>query len=127
MDDFPLLDLFFTMLWFYVLIAWLYFLFALVGDVFRSKDLSGFSKAMWMLFLVFVPVIAAIAYLVARGDQMHQRQLDDAAQREAELRRRLGVTPPSAADEMTKLATLRDSGVLTEEEYQTQRGRVLVH
>ena len=127
MDDFPLLDLFFTMLWFYVLIAWLYFLFALVGDVFRSKDLSGFSKAMWMLFLVFVPVIAAIAYLVARGDQMHQRQLDDAAQREAELRRRLGVTPPSAADEMTKLANLRDSGVLTEEEYQTQRGRVLVH
>jgi hypothetical protein len=127
MDDFPLLGLFFTMLWFYVLIAWLYFLFALVGDVFRSKDLSGFSKAMWMLFLVFVPVIAAIAYLVARGDQMHQRQLDDAAQREAELRRRLGVTPPSAADEMTKLATLRDSGVLTEEEYQTQRGRVLVH
>ena len=127
MDDFPLLDLFFTMLWFYFLILWIYFLFALLTDVFRSQDLSGFSKALWIMFLVFVPIIAAITYLIARGDQWHQRQRDDAAQREADLRRRLGVAPPSTADELAKLVALRDSGVLTEEEYQSQRSRLLVH
>ena len=126
MDDFPLLDIFFTMLWFYLVIAWFYFLITLMGDVFRSRDLSGVSKALWTLFLIFVPFIAAITYLIVRGDQMHQRQLQDMAEREDELRRRLGVTQPSTADEITKLTALRDSGVLSETEYQTQRDRLLV-
>ena len=126
MDDFPLLDIFFTMLWFYLFIAWIYFLITLMSDIFRSRDISGVSKALWMVFLLFVPFIAAITYLIVRGDQMHERQLADMAEREAELRRRLGVSPPSTADEIAKLAALRDSGVLSEDEYQAQRGRLLV-
>jgi len=126
MDDFPLLDIFFMMLWFYLFIVWIYFLVTLMSDIFRSRDLSGVSKTLWMLFLIFVPFIAAITYLIARGDQMRQRQLQDMADREEELRRRLGVTQVSTADELSKLAALRDSGVLTEAEFQTQRDRLLV-
>jgi hypothetical protein len=126
MNDFSLLDLFFTMLWFYLIVVWIYFLITLMGDIFRSRDLSGFSKTLWMLFLIFVPFVAAITYLIVRGDQMRQRQIQDMADREDELRRRLGVTQLSTADELTKLTALRDSGVLSEDEYQTQRGRLLV-
>jgi hypothetical protein len=126
MDDFSLLDIFFTMLWFYLFIVWIYFLVTLMGDIFRSRDLSGVGKTLWMVFLIFVPFIAAITYLIARGDHMRQRQLQDMADREDELRRRLGVTPLSTADEISKLAALRDSGVLSEDEYQTQRDRLLV-
>lgn len=123
-DDFSLLDLFFSMLWFYLFIAWLFFLITLTGDIFRSRDLSGIQKAVWMVFLIFVPVIAAITYLVVRGDKMHERHIEYATAREDALRRRLKV-PSSAADEISKLAGLRDSEALTEEEFQTHKSRLL--
>ena len=124
--DYPLLGVFWTMLIFFLGFAWIILLFRTLGDIFRSRDLSGFSKALWIVFLLFVPFIAAMVYLIVRGDEMHQRQLDDMAQRENELRRRLGVTTPSTADEISKLTALRDSGVLSEAEYQAQKDRLLV-
>ena len=127
MDDFSLLDLFFSMLWFYLVIVWIFFLFQLVGDIFRSRDLSGIQKAVWMVFLVFVPFIAAITYLIVRGDKMHARQTADMLAREDALRERMGVSTSSAsaADEIGKLAALRDAGTLTEEEFQSHKGRLL--
>jgi len=125
MEDFPLLDFFFTMLWFYLIIVWFWFLFVLVTDIFRSRDLSGWMKAVWTIFLVFLPFIAAITYLIARGDQMHQRQAEDMAARDEALRRRLGTSSSSTADEVSKLAELRNSGVLTEDEFQAQKARLL--
>jgi hypothetical protein len=123
MDDFSLLDLFVSMIWLYLFIAWIYFLVVLAGDIFRSRDLSGVQKAGWMVLLIFVPVIAAIAYLVVRGDKMHERQLDDMAAREEALRRRMGV-PTSTADEISKLAALRDSGALSDQEFQDHKSRL---
>lgn len=127
MDDFSLLDLFFSMLWFYLVIVWIFFLVQLIGDIFRSRDLSGIQKAVWMVFLVFVPFIAAITYLIVRGDKMHARQTEDMLAREDALRQRLGVTASStsAADEIGKLAALRDAGTITEDEFQAQKARIL--
>ena len=119
MDDYPLLDLMFTMLWFYIIIAWLWFLVSLMTDVLRSRDLSGVSKALWMLFLLFVPFIAAVVYLIARGESMHERRMQDFANQAGAAAR------PSAADEISKLAALRDSGALSEEEFAAQKSRVL--
>jgi len=125
-DDFSLLELFFTMIWFYLFIAWLFFLVTLTMDIFRSRDLSGIQKAVWMVFLVFFPIIAAITYLIVRGDKLHDRQIEDASAREDALRRRLNVSS-STADELTKLAALRDSGVLTEDEFQAQKSRLVAN
>jgi hypothetical protein len=125
MDDYPLLDIFFTMLWLYILIAWFYFLVVLATDIFRSRDLSGVGKALWVLFLIFVPVIAAVVYLIVRGDKMHARQAQDLEAREEALRQRFGGSSASTADEISKLAELRDAGALTEIEFQAQKVRLL--
>jgi membrane protein implicated in regulation of membrane protease activity len=125
MDDYPFLELFFTMLWLYVLIAWFYFLVIIATDIFRSRDLSGVSKALWVVFLIFVPVIAAVVYLIARGDKMHARQAKDLEEREEALRQRFGGPSPSTADEISKLVELRNSGALSEVEFETQKARVL--
>jgi hypothetical protein len=117
-DDLPLLDLFISMIWFYLFIAWIFFLIMLTLDIFRSRDLSGIQKAVWMVLLIFVPVIAAIAYLIVRGDKMQDRH----------IRETHGDGPAhhaSTADEISKLAALRDSGALTEEEFQTSKSRVV--
>lgn len=124
MDDFSALDIFFSMMWFYLVIAWLCFLFQLVGDVLRSRDLSGIQKAVWMVLLVFVPFFTAIAYLMVRGDKMQERQVQDTRAQEDALRQRLGVAQ-SPADEISKLASLRDNGTITEAEFQTHKGLVL--
>jgi ABC-type multidrug transport system fused ATPase/permease subunit len=125
MDDYPLLDIFFTMLWLYILISWFYFLVTLATDVFRSRDLSGVSKALWMVFLIFVPVIAAVVYLIARGDKMHARQAKDFEEREDALRQRFAGSSASTADEISKLVELRNVGALTEVEFETQKVRLL--
>jgi membrane protein implicated in regulation of membrane protease activity len=125
MDDYPFLELFFTMLWLYVLIAWFYFLVIIATDIFRSRDLSGVSKALWVVFLIFVPVIAAVVYLIARGDKMHARQAKDLEEREEALRQRFGGPSPSTADEISKLVELRNSGALSEVEFETQKARLL--
>ncbi|HWM73948.1 MAG TPA: SHOCT domain-containing protein [Nocardioides sp.] len=123
-DEFSLLEFFFSMVWFYLFIVWIFFLVTLIGDIFKSRDLSGIQKALWMVFLVFLPFIAAIAYLIARGDKLRERQVEAATEREEALRRRLNV-PTSTADEISKLAALRDSGALTEEEFQQSKSRLV--
>ncbi len=123
MDDYPLLNLILTMIWFFFFIAWLFLLVQLTADIFRSDDLSGWLKAAWILFLIAVPVIAALCYLGFRGGKMRQRQLDDMAAREAALRAHFGGS--STAEDLTKLAALRDSGVLNDEEFTAQKARLL--
>ena len=123
-DDLPLLDLFISMIWFYLFVAWIFFLIMLTLDIFRSRDLSGLQKAVWMVLLIFVPVIAAIAYLIARGDRMQDRHIDEAAARD-DARLPHGGVSASPADEISKLAALRDSGTLTDEEFQTSKARLV--
>ncbi|MET0642182.1 MAG: PLDc N-terminal domain-containing protein, partial [Jiangellaceae bacterium] len=66
MNDYPLLNLFWTMLWFFLFVAWIYLLIVVVTDIFRSDDLSGWGKALWVLFVVIVPWLGILVYLIAR-------------------------------------------------------------
>jgi hypothetical protein len=72
-DDFPLLNLFLLMIWFFFWAAWIAVLVSIVGDVFRSPDLTGRTKALWTLFLIVLPWLGVVVYLIARGDKMHER------------------------------------------------------
>jgi hypothetical protein len=124
----PLLDLFWAMLWFYLFFVWIWLLIVVFGDIFRSKDLSGVAKAFWILFLIILPLLGVLIYLISRGNAMSERAAQDAAEREKATRQYIqeaaGTT--SSADELAKLSQLRDSGVLTAEEFAAQKAKLLV-
>lgn len=120
MDGYPLLNLFFTMLYFFLFVAWISLLVNLLADIFRSRDMSGAAKALWTLFIIVVPWLGALLYLIVRGDRMHERLEADAVRTGAAR-----TNTASTADELGKLADLRDAGVITADEFQTQKARLL--
>jgi len=123
----PLMDLFWAMLWFYMFFIWIWLLISIFGDIFRSDDLSGWGKAFWTLFVIVLPFLGVLVYLISRGNSMQERGMAEAANREAATRQYIqeaaGTT--SAADELAKLAALRDQGVLTSEEFAAQKAALL--
>lgn len=125
----PLLDLFWTTLWFFLFIAWIWVLISIITDIFRSDDLSGWGKGLWILFVIVVPWLGALIYLIARGSSMQERAMQDAAKRQQATRQYIqevaSTDGPSSADELTKLAQLRDSGVISAEEFAAQKAKVL--
>ena len=129
MNDYPLLNLFWTMLWFFLFVAWIYLLIVVVTDIFRSDDLSGWGKALWVLFVVIVPWLGILVYLIARGDKMSARAASDYQRRDEEtrayVREAAGTSGQSTADELTKLAALRDSGTITAAEFEQQKAKLL--
>ena len=122
----PVLDVLWSMLVFFLFIAWIWVLIAVIGDIFRSDDMGGGAKAMWVLFVMLLPWLGVLIYLIARGDSMAQRsdeQMDAAeAARRAYIQDAAGT---SAADELSKLANLKDSGVISAEEYASLKAKVV--
>lgn len=123
----PLLDLFFAMFWFFLYIAWIWTVVAVISDVFRSEDLSGGAKALWVLFVIIVPWIGVVSYLIARGSDMAERNYDRAVAREEAARSYIkqAAATSSAADEIKKLADLKAAGALTEDEFASQKAKLL--
>jgi hypothetical protein len=128
MHGYPLLDIFWTTLEFFIWILWIFLLARIFMDVFRSPDLTGWARAGWTVVLVLVPLIGVLVYLVVRGSQMHLREAQQ-AHANADTFQRLGGSygmSSSPADELSKLAQLRDQGVLSEGEFNTLKARLLV-
>ena len=125
--DYPLLGLFWTMLWFFVWVAWLMLLFRIIGDIFRSRDMGGLAKALWCVFVIMLPLLGTLVYLIARGRAMSQRDLAAAASREAEFRSYVQDVAGNggSADELAQFADLRDRGVITEDEFAEQKAKIL--
>jgi putative oligomerization/nucleic acid binding protein/phospholipase D-like protein len=124
----PLLDVLWAMLWFFLFIAWIWLLFTLITDIFRSRDLGGWGKALWILFIVFLPLLGCLVYLIARGGSMAERSIQAAQeqeQRNREYIRSVSSNGSSTADEIDKLAQLRAAGTLTEDEFQAQKAKLL--
>jgi ABC-type multidrug transport system fused ATPase/permease subunit len=123
----PLFDLFWAMLWFFLFFIWIWLLISVFSDVFRSRDLGGFAKAMWIIFMILLPYLGVFVYLIARGSGMAERNLQQAAEMEKVQRQYIQevASTGSTADELAKLATLRDQGVLTEGEFQAQKAALI--
>ena len=115
-----------TVLEIFVFAAWLMVLFTIIGDLFRDHALSGWGKAAWVLFLIFVPFLAALIYLVARGEGMRERALEQQQeaqkQMEAYVRHAAGG---SAADELAKLARLHDDKKISDQEYERAKAKIV--
>lgn len=129
MDNYPLLDIFWTMLWFFLFIAWISLLISLMADIFRSKDLSGLAKALWMLLIIVTPLLGSLIYLIARGRGMAERSAKEHGRQEEAFRDYVREAAPnsgsSIADELAKLADLRDAGTITADEFETQKAKLL--
>jgi ABC-type multidrug transport system fused ATPase/permease subunit len=126
--DYPLLDFLLSVLWFFLFIAWLWLAFTVIFDIFRSADLSGWGKALWVLFVIFLPFLGVLMYLIVRGGKMHERAAQQAqAEKHAfdDYVRSTAGTSASSADELQKLAGLRDTGVITPGEFDAQKAKIL--
>jgi len=128
-SSYPLLNLFWTMFEFFLWIIWIWILIWIFIDIFRSRDLSGWAKALWFLFVLFIPLIGVLVYLIVRGSSMHERAAQDAQQQDKEFRQYVqqaaAGAPASTADQLAKLADLRDRGAISPEEYERKKTELL--
>jgi len=127
-SSYPLLNLFWTMCIFFLRVIWIWILIWVFIDIFRSDDLSGGAKPLWFVFVLFIPVIGVLVYLIARGGKMSERAAQQAQQQDAEARsyiQEAASSPASSADQLAKLADLRDHGVITAAEFDREKAKVL--
>jgi len=127
MEHFGLWDVIVSTFWFMLLLAWIWLIISILGDIFRDRELSGGGKAMWTVFLIFLPWVGAVIYLIARGGSMNERTVQAAQANEERMRAYVkeAAGTRSVADQLTELAELRDNGVITGAEYDQARVKVL--
>jgi hypothetical protein len=125
--DYPVLGVFWSMLIFFVWIAWFMLLFHIVGDVFRRRDASGAKKTAWLIFLIFVPFLGVFVYLIGNGDDMAKRNIQQAEAQRSEMdnyvREVAGSSGP--AGEIEKAKGLLDSGAITQAEFDAIKAKAL--
>lgn len=125
--NYPILNLFWSMFIFFGFIIWIWVLVVVFIDIFRSPDLHGFGKALWFLFVLFIPLLGVIVYLIARGHKMQEHAAQAAQQQQEAFREQVQAAAGqgSSADQVAKLAQLRDSGALTADEFEREKAKVL--
>ena len=125
--DYPLMGVFWSMLWFFLWIVWLMLLFRVIGDIFRSQDLGGFAKVMWLLLVIVVPFFGVFIYMIARGHAMAQHDMNAAQARDEQMKAYVQqvASPTGSADELAKLAELNRTGVLTDAEFAQEKTKIL--
>ncbi|MGW0119952.1 SHOCT domain-containing protein [Streptomyces sp. NPDC003327] len=140
MDDYPLLNVFWTMLWFFLWVMWLFLLFKVISDIFRDHSLNGWAKAGWLVFCILLPYLGVLVYVIARGRSMGERDAKQAKDAEAAFQDYIRKTAGSSGaqgtggragagassiDELSRLADLRDKGAITDEEFERAKAKVL--
>jgi len=129
--NYPLLAVFWTMLEFFAFVIFIFLVFTLATDIFRSEDLSGWGKAGWLMFILFIPFIGMLTYLIVRGHSMRERADAVRVQRMREqeiIRSHMTAQQqqdPTAADQLSRLADLKQRGVLSAEEFDREKAKVL--
>jgi membrane protein implicated in regulation of membrane protease activity len=126
--SYPVLGAFWTILEVFLFVIWFWILITVFIDIFRSQDLSGGAKALWFLFVLFIPLIGVLVYLIARGSSMQERATRQAQQQDQAFRsyvQEAAGEGSSTADQLAKLADLRDRGVITPHEFESQKAKIL--
>jgi len=122
-------SLLWDMLWIFLFIIWFWLLITVFGDIFRSDDLGGFAKTLWIIFVILFVYLGVFVYLIARGKGMQERNIaamTAAQQAQAEyIKSVAGSGSTSSAEEIARLADLKDKGVLSEEEFAAAKAKAL--
>jgi len=126
-NSYPALGVFWSIFYFFLWIIWIWILIWIFIDIFRSHDLSGWAKALWVIFVLFLPLLGVLVYLIVRGGSMHERAVRQAQQQDQAARAyiRQAAGPESTADQLAKLADLRQKGVITQEEFDREKAKIL--
>jgi hypothetical protein len=114
-------QVFWSMLWFFMFFIWIWLLITVFADIFRSHDMGGFAKTIWVLFVIIVPYLGVFVYLIARGHKMHEHAVEAAQAQNAAARayiQEAAGTSGSPAEELSRLADLKAQGVISEEVFQ---------
>jgi ABC-type multidrug transport system fused ATPase/permease subunit len=126
--DYPLLGFFWTVFILMLWIWWLFLLFRIIFDIFRRHDIGGWGKAGWLILTLLIPFLGVLIYVIVNGHGMAERSMADAQQADqatqAYIRQAAG-TSASSADELSKLAALKDQGVITDAEFAAQKAKIL--
>jgi ABC-type multidrug transport system fused ATPase/permease subunit len=125
--NYPLLSIFLTMLEFFLFFLWIWLLIVIFSDIFRSHDMGGLAKALWVIFVIILPFLGVLIYLIARGGSMHERAAAQAAnhQKAFDAYVREAAGSGSSVDELAKLADLKSKGVITDAEFEAQKAKLL--
>jgi len=126
--DFGSGEVLLSMMWFFLFVIWFWLLIAIFGDIFRSRDMSGWGKAAWSIFVIALPFIGIFTYLIARGHKMTDHAIEDAQLQEEYFNARVkGAVGggASGADELATLASLKEQGVIDDAEFQKMKAKVL--
>jgi hypothetical protein len=125
--EFGLGEALLTVLEIFLLVAWFWILITVIGDLFRDHEISGWGKALWVFFLIFLPFLGVLIYLIARGDGMRERAAREQAEArkhmDAYIREAAGTSSP--ADELAKLSELKDRGAISDSEFQQAKAKLL--
>ena len=117
-----------SLLWFFMFFIWIWILITVFADIFRSHDLSGWAKAIWVIFVIFIPYLGVFVYLIARGHKMSEHAQEAAKAQDAAARQYIqqaAGTAASPADELHRLADLKDRGVIDDAEFQKLKAKVV--
>jgi hypothetical protein len=124
--QYPILDFFWTMLMFFLFIVWIWILITVFMDIFRSPDLNGGMKALWFIFVLVLPFLGVLVYLIARGQKMQEHRINDAQQSQAQMDAYIRETAGSStADELAKLADLKAKGVISDADFAAAKAKLL--
>lgn len=123
--DYDLGDALLTVLSIFFVVIWIWVLITVLIDLFRDHELSGWLKAVWVFFLVFLPVITVLIYLIARGGGMRERALAEQQQVQKATDEYIRSVAASPADELHKLHDLREKGAISSEEYERLKAKVV--
>jgi ABC-type multidrug transport system fused ATPase/permease subunit len=126
-STYPILDFFWTMMIFFLFIIWIFILFQVIIDIFRSHDMHGGAKALWLIFIIILPFLGVLIYLIARGHKMQQHQIDAAQQQKAEFDSyvKQAAGSGSTADELAKLADMKSKGTISDADYEKAKAKIL--
>jgi type VI protein secretion system component VasK len=121
-------DVVWTFFWIVAMISYLFALFAVIGDLFRDHKLNGWLKAVWILFLIFVPFLTVLVYLIARGRGMSERSAKSAQQSQSAADNYIrSVAGTSPSEEIAKAKALLDSGTITQAEFDAIKAKAVAH
>ena len=123
--DYPFLEVLWTMLVFFVWIAWFMLLIRIVADIFRRRDLGGGMKTLWLLFVLFLPFLGVFVYLIANNDEMAQRDMEHARAAQSEFDSYVKSVSGGSATEIEKAKQLLDSGAIDKTEFEAIKRKAL--
>jgi hypothetical protein len=126
--EYTVWESFLTMLWFFLFFIWIWLLITVFADIFRSDDMSGWSKALWTIFVIVLPYLGVFVYLIARGHKMGEHAMRDAKRQDQQFRsyvQDVAGSSTSTAAEIEKLAQLHGQGAISDEEFQQAKAKLL--